>query len=274
MSRGSFPLGEALAFFREAIPEAPKVAVVLGSGLGSLADSLENPVSVPFPDVPGFPGTGVVGHAGRFISGRLAGVPVLFQAGRFHFYEGYPGHLVVAPIRLASELGAHTVVLTNAAGGIRSDLEPGSIMMISDHLNLQARSPLTGPVVGEEIRFPDMSDPYDPHLRALAVEVADDLEITLSHGVYAAVLGPTYETPAEIRYLEAMGADAVGMSTVPEAITARARGMRVLAFSMITNKASGLSDSALDHQEVLEAGRSSGGRLRTIVQEVISRMGG
>jgi purine-nucleoside phosphorylase len=273
MRRDPFPLGETEAFLRDALPEAPKVAVVLGSGLGSLADRLENPVLVSFSDVPGFPATGVVGHAGRFISGRLDGVPVLFQAGRFHFYEGYPGDLVVAPIRLASELGADTLVLTNAAGGIRSDLEPGSIMMISDHLNLQSRSPLMGPVVGEEIRFPDMSDPYDPQLRALAVEVAENLEITLTQGVYAAVLGPTYETPAEIRFLEAMGADAVGMSTVPEAITARARGMRVLAFSMITNKASGLSASALDHTEVLEAGRASGGRLRTLVQEVISRLG-
>lgn len=273
MSGSTFPLQEAASFLRAALPGKPKVSVVLGSGLGSLAEGLDDAVPVAFSGIPGFPDTGVVGHAGRFIFGHLEGVPVLFQAGRFHFYEGYPRDLVVAPIRLASEVGAETLVLTNAAGGIREDLDPGSIMMISDHLNLQARSPLVGPVVGEETRFPDMSAPYDPGLRALAEELARSLEIPITQGVYAAVLGPTYETPAEVRYLEAVGADAVGMSTVPEAMTARARGMRVLAFSLITNKASGLSDSALDHDEVLEAGQASGGMLGTLVREIISRLG-
>lgn len=272
MSETSFPLQRAAAALRRALPEVPRVSVVLGSGLGSIAEGLDDEVVIPFDEIPGFPTTGVVGHAGRFVFGKLKGVPVLFQQGRFHFYEGYPRELVVAPIRLASAMGTGMAILTNAAGGIRSDLAPGSILMISDHLNLQGRNPLVGPVVGNETRFPDMSAPYDPELQTMAEGLARKRRIPLARGVYAAVLGPTYETPAEIRYLEVAGADAVGMSTVPEVITARARGMRVLAFSLITNKAAGLSDQALDHKEVLEAGRASGGLLGDLLQAVIENL--
>ena len=267
-----FPLDEARAFIRERIPAEPEVLLVLGSGLGGLAAGVLDPVSIPFEDIPGFPGAGVVGHAGRLIGGRLGGKRVLVQSGRFHFYEGYPASLVVAPVRLGAALGARTAILTNAAGGIRSDLVPGSILLLDDHLNLQGRNPLSGPVEGREERFPDMSAPYDIDLQALAMEVAVELGIPLSRGTYAAVLGPSYETPAEVRYYKQAGADAVGMSTVPEVIVARASGLRVLTFSLITNLAAGLGSGTLEHQEVLEVGSEAGGSLEKLIREVLVRV--
>ena len=268
----SFPLDEARAFIRERIPEEPEIHLVLGSGLGGLADGVSDPVSIAFEDVPGFPGAGIIGHAGRFIWGFLGGKRVLVQSGRFHFYEGYPSSLVVAPVRLGAALGAHTVILTNAAGGVRPDLVPGSILLLDDHLNLQGRNPLSGPVEGEEERFPDMSAPYDIELQSLAIDVAEDLEIPISQGTYAAVLGPSYETPAEVRFYRQAGADAVGMSTVPEVIVGRAAGSRVLAFSLITNLAAGIGPGMLEHQEVLDVGREAGGRLALLVREVLGRI--
>jgi purine-nucleoside phosphorylase len=262
----AFPLQEALAFLRERITERPEVFLVLGSGLGGLADAISVGVSIPFQEVPGFPGAGVVGHEGRLISGELEGRPVLLQSGRFHYYEGYPSDLVVAPVRLAAALGARTMILSNAAGGIAPGLEPGSIMLLDDHLNLMARSPLEGPVQGEEARFPDMAAPYDPAHQARVLELARRLKIPLSRGVYAAVLGPSYETPAEVRFLERVGAQAVGMSTVPEAATAAALGLRVLGFSLITNRAAGLGGESLSHREVLEVGGESGGRLEVLLR--------
>lgn len=272
MSGGAFPLDDAVGFLRERIPEPPEVFVVLGSGLSDLAAGVSDEVSIPFQDIPGFPGAGVAGHAGRMISGRLEGKAVLFQAGRFHFYEGHDRSVVVAPIRIASALGADTVILTNAAGGIAPELGPGDILLLDDHINFMARNPLVGPVVGGEDRFPDMSAPYDRELQELAMTVAGEMGLPLPTGVYAAVLGPSYETPAEIRFLRGVGADAVGMSTVPEAVTARALGMRVLAFSLITNKAAGLGESTLHHDEVLEAGRLAGGRLGSLVRSILARM--
>jgi purine-nucleoside phosphorylase len=274
MTEGGFPLDEAVTFLGDRLPKSPEVMVVLGSGLSDLSAVVSDGVSIPFQEIPGFPAAGVLGHAGRMVSGRLEGNAVLMQAGRFHFYEGHDPSVVVAPIRIAAALGATTVILTNAAGGIAPDLDPGDILLLDDHVNLMARNPLVGPVVGDEDRFPDMSAPYDRELQALAQGAADAMGFHLRTGVYAAVLGPSYETPAEIRFLSEIGADAVGMSTVPETVAARALGLRVLAFSLITNKAAGLGEGGLHHDEVLEAGRVAGGRLGELVRAVLKRIGG
>jgi len=269
-----FPLQDALGFLRDNLPERPEVFLVLGSGLGALADGVRNGVSFPFHAIPGFPDSGVSGHAGRMVAGRLGGRPVLVQSGRFHLYEGYDPEVVVAPVRLAAHLGAGTVLLTNAAGGISRDLGPGSILLLKDHINFMGRSPLAGPVHNGEERFPDLGEPYDEDLRDLARDVAAELGIPLREGVYAAVLGPSYETPAEIGFLARAGADAVGMSTVPEAIAARALGLRVLAFSLVTNRAAGLSSKPLRHDEVLAVGRKAGQRLASLITSLLNRMGG
>lgn len=263
---------EALEAVLEKIPERPDVFLVLGSGLSGLAEGVTNGVSIPFDEVPGFPKPGVAGHAGRLVSGRVEGKRVLFQAGRFHFYEGHASGVVVAPVRLAAHLGAKTVILTNAAGSIAPGLSPGSLLLLDDHINLMGRSPLAGPVADGEESFPDMSAPYDKGLQGLALELARERGIPLSRGTYAAVLGPSYETPAEIGFLRMVGADAVGMSTVPEAITARALGMRVLAFSLITNQAAGLGSGLLHHDEVLEVGKVAGGQLGELIRGILARM--
>jgi purine-nucleoside phosphorylase len=263
---------DALDLLLERIPEKPEVLLVLGSGLSDLAEGVSQGVSIPFDEIPGFPEPGVAGHAGRLVSGRVGGKWVLFQAGRFHFYEGLSSEVVVAPVRLAAHLGVRTVILTNAAGGIAPELGPGSLLLLDDHINLMGRSPLAGPVVEGEESFPDMSAPYDPELQSLALDLARERGIPLSRGSYAAVLGPSYETPAEIRFLKVAGADAVGMSTVPEAITARALGMRVLAFSLITNHAAGLGSAPLHHDEVLEMGRVAGGQLKELIRALLPRL--
>lgn len=274
MSDRSFPLSEALAFLKGVVAEEPEIFLVLGSGLSGIAQEVVEEASIPFQDIPGFPKASVVGHAGKLVSGRVGGRSVLVQAGRFHFYEGHDPSVVVAPVRLASALGAHTLIVTNAAGGITPGLDPGTILLIDDHLNLLDRNPLSGPVERGEVRFPDMSAPYDPALQILAEEVATEMGLTLPRGVYCAVLGPCYETPAEVRFLRTLGADAVGMSTVPEVITARARGMRVLGFSLITNKAAGLGSTTLDHSEVLEIGQAAGDKLQQLVSTILARLPG
>ena len=251
--------------------ERPEAHLVLGSGLSRLASRVEDAVAVPFAEIPGFPTAGVAGHAGEFILGHLAGRRVLVQAGRFHFYEGHAAATVVAPVRIAASIGSPVTILTNAAGGISRGMKPGDIMLIDDHVNLMGRHPLTGPVRPGEGRFPDMSAPYDPGLQELAVDVALDEGIELRRGVYAGMLGPNYETPAEIRMLAGLGADAVGMSTVPEAIVARARGVRVMGFSLITNQAAGLG-GVLDHEEVIEVGQIAGKRLGKLIEEVLLRL--
>lgn len=250
----------------------PACAMVLGSGLGGLADDLENARRVPFAEVPGFPQTTVVGHAGSLIAGTLAGREVLCLAGRFHLYEGHPAQLAGFPVRVVKALGAETLFVSNAAGGVRRTFAAGDLMIIADHLNLMFRNPLVGPVQPGDLRFPDMSDPYDVALRRVLREAARTLGIAMQEGVYAGLLGPSYETPAEVRMLERLGADAVGMSTVPEVIVAKASGMRVAGVSCITNLAAGIANHALSHDEVLEVGREAGTRFRALVTEFVRRI--
>lgn len=259
---------------RRIAPRKPKIALVLGSGLGFLADRVEGAVRVPYADIPGFPEPGVQGHKGELVAGTLGGVPVLVQAGRFHLYEGHDAVTAGLPVRVFARLGITTLVVTNASGGIRSGFGAGTLMLLSDHLNLMFRNPLIGPVVDGEERFPDMTEAYDVGLRRLAKEAAARLKIPLEEGVYAALLGPSYETPAEVRMLGKMGADAVGMSTVPEVIVARARGMKCLGFSIVTNPAAGLSGANLSHQEVLEVGMKAGARLGDLITETVRRLDG
>lgn len=266
-------LNAAAELLRSRLPETPRVMGVLGSGLGFLAEAVEDPVSIPFREIPGFPATGVEGHEGRYVAGRLEGCPVLLQSGRFHVYEGHPPEVIVAPVRIAAALGVEVLLLTNAAGGVNRRFHPGTIMLVDDHLNLMWKGPLAGPVVPGEERFPDMSAPYDPELAKVAAAAALEVGIELPRGTYAAVTGPSYETPAEVRMIERMGGDAVGMSTVPEVIAARARGMRVVAFSLVTNLAAGISPDPLSHQEVMEAGLEARPRFEGLVRAMVRRLG-
>jgi purine-nucleoside phosphorylase len=254
-------------------PHTPSVAVVLGSGLGFLGDQVDDAVRVPYKAIPGFPQPGVVGHAGELIAGKLEGVPVLMQSGRFHTYEGHGPETVALPIRVFAALGVHTVILTNAAGGIRRTFTPGTLMLISDHINMMGRNPLLGHAVEGETRFPDMTDPYDSAYRAIARGVAREEKIALEEGVYLAVLGPSYETKAEIEMFKRAGADAVGMSTVPEVIVARARGMKCVGISTITNPAAGLGSQPLTHQEVLEVAERVKGNLARLVRGIVRELG-
>jgi purine-nucleoside phosphorylase len=255
---------------QEAIkPRRPTVAIVLGSGLGFLGDELADAARVPYAKVPGFPLPGVQGHAGELIAGTLEGKSVLAQSGRFHLYEGHEPAVAALPVRVFHALGVRTVILTNAAGGIRRSFRPGSLMLIADHLNMMSRNPLVGPVAEGDERFPDMSDPYDSELRALARRVAAEQKIALEEGVYAAMLGPSYESKAEIEMLKRIGADAVGMSTVPEVIAARARGMKCIGISTITNLAAGLGGASLSHKEVLETADRVKGDLARLVRGIV-----
>jgi len=250
----------------------PAVAIVLGSGLGFLADEVRDPLRVRYADIPGFPEPGVAGHKGELVAGLLEKVPVLVQAGRFHLYEGHDAATAALPVRVFARLGVKTLIVTNAAGGIRPTFGSGTLMLIADHINLMFRNPLVGPVLKGEERFPDMSDPYDRELRTLAREAAREAHVALEEGVYVALLGPSYETPAEVRMLARLGADAVGMSTVPEVIAARALGIRCLGFSIVTNPASGLTAQPLSHQEVLAASAAAGTGLVTVVKGVLRRL--
>ena len=261
---------EAVAAVRAHTDLVPEVALVLGSGLGALADEVEDAVVIPTGDVPHYPRSTVEGHAGRLVLGTMAGRPVLVIQGRVHLYEGHPARSLGFPVRLAHALGARGIVLTNAAGGINPAFGPGTLMLISDHLNLSFASPLAGPVGEGETRFPDMSNPYDEAWREAARRVALDLKIPYREGVYVWTSGPSYETPAEIRFFARAGADAVGMSTVPEAIQAAALGMRVLGISTITNPAAGLDSTPLDHADVLEVGRRVRDRLAGWVRAIVA----
>lgn len=230
----------------------PAALIVLGSGLGDLAERLDDATRLDYRDIPGFPIPTVEGHKGELVLGRLGGRDILAQAGRFHMYEGHDADTSALCIRTAAAVGIDTVLLTNAAGGIRRTFKPGTLMLIADHINLQHRSPLIGAVRPGEQRFPDMSGPYDEGLRVIARQVARDRGVALEEGVYCGLLGPNYETPAEVRMLERLGADAVGMSTVAEVIAARALGMRCLGISTVTNLASGIGNTMLSHAEVME----------------------
>lgn len=259
-------------FLRERLTRAPRAVLVLGSGLGALADTVEDPVRIPYAEIPGFPRSTVEGHAGELVVGVLNGVEVAVMAGRFHLYEGWDAAAVAIPIRTLAALGADLLLLTNAAGGLRPGMQPGDLMLIADHINLMGRNPLIGPAQPGEDRFPDMSAPYDRELRRILRDCATEEDISVEEGVYAGVLGPSYETPAEIRMLARLGADAVGMSTVPEVIAARAAGLRVSAISCITNLAAGIGAEPLSHEEVLAAGAASRDRLARLVHAAVPRL--
>jgi purine-nucleoside phosphorylase len=251
----------------------PRLALVLGSGLGALADELEGAIRIPFGEIPGFRVARVAGHQGAMVVGTLEGVEVVALAGRVHMYEGWSAQEAAFPIRVVNALGARMLFVSNAAGAMNPLFQPGDLMAIGDHLNLMWTNPLIGPVVDEDQRFPDMSEPYDRELRAAMHAAALDAGIPLADGVYAGLIGPTYETPAEVRMLQRLGADAVGMSTVPEVIVARAIGMRVAGVSFITNAASGSTGAPLSHAEVLEVTARAGGRFRTLVRRWVARIG-
>jgi purine-nucleoside phosphorylase len=270
------PIHDTVAFLRERITRAPHAVLVLGSGLGGMADDIEDAVRIPFGDIPGFPRRTqeLAGHAEQLVGGRLEGVEVAAMQGRFHLYEGWQPADVALPVRALAAIGAETMLLTNAAGGIRPGFRPGDLMLMADHINMMFRNPLIGQTVPGEERFPDMSDPYDAGFRRIAEEVARDLKIPLVQGVYAAVLGPSYETPAEIRMLARLGADAVGMSTVPEVLVARAMGIRCLGISCITNLAAGLGGERLSHEEVMIEGARVRDRLAALVRGVLPRVAG
>ena len=257
---------------RSRIGGKPKIAIILGSGLGSLVDVLEEPIEIEYGDIPGFPETTVKGHSGRLVYGKLGGKQVLVMKGRFHFYEGYDISQVVFHIRVFKLLGISDLLVTNAAGGINTEFKPGDLMMINDHISFFAPSPLRG-VNMEEFgpRFPDMSNAYDSGLIAIAEEAAKKLYISLKGGIYAFLQGPMFETPAEIRALRMLGADAVGMSTVPEVIMAHHSGMNVMGISCITNMAAGVNENKLNHEEVIETGNRVGKSFAALVTEIVSR---
>jgi purine-nucleoside phosphorylase len=251
---------------------APEIAIVLGSGLGGLAERIEGAIRVPFAVVPGFPGATIPGHTGTVVSGTLNGRQVVALAGRFHMYEGHPPQLAAFPVRVMHALGARVYFASNAAGGIRRDLTPGDLMILEDHINLTATNPLTGHVEEGDERFPDMTTAYDSELRALLRSSADKAGVEVKEGVYAWLPGPSFETRAEIRMLERLGADAVGMSTVPEVIVARAIGMRVAAVSCIANAAAGTTDVPVLHSDVLEVTARAAAAFQSLVSEFVGAL--
>jgi len=269
--------GEAAGSIQERLAEIPNIAVVLGSGLGTMADRLNDRVVLPYATIPHFPEPTVEGHAGNLVVGRIGetSVSAIMLQGRFHYYEGHDLGSATFPVLVLHRLGVRTLILTAATGGIRADLGPGSIVCLSDHLNLLGANPLRGP--NEKRfgpRFPDMTHVYSEQLRKHAAEVAAELDISLTEGVYACLPGPSYETPAEIRMLRTLGADIVGMSTVPEAIVARHCGMEVLAFALVTNSAAGVTGATINHQEVIDEGQKAGPSLEKIIEGVIVRISG
>lgn len=270
---GKDAASKSAAAVRERIGDAvPVLGIVLGSGLGGLADDIENAVRVPFAEVPGFPTATVIGHAGALVSGRLAGREVIALAGRFHMYEGHSPQLAAFPVRVMHALGARIYFASNAAGGIRRDLAVGDLMIIEDHLNLAGVNPLTGHAEEGDERFPDMTAPYDPELRALLRGAAAKAGVEVKEGVYAWLPGPSFETRAEVRMLERLGADAVGLSTVPEVIVARALGMRVAGMSCIANAASGIGDAPVLHSEVLEVTARAARGFQELVREFVAEL--
>jgi len=264
---------EAAAVLRAVVTEVPKIAVVLGSGLNELAGRIGEPTTIPYDQIPHFPRTSVAGHAGQVSLGSLAGVAVLVFQGRFHHYEGHDLETVTFPVRVLQQLGVSRLILTAATGGIRAELRPGNLVILTDHLNLIGDNPLRGlndSRLGP--RFPDMTEVYSRRLRTIAKEEGKRLSIELVPGVYACMPGPSYETPAEIKMLRTLGADVVGMSTVPEAIVAHHAGIEVLAFALVSNAAAGVVGTPITHEEVLEAGRRAAPTLARLIEKVIARL--
>lgn len=273
---------EAAEFISSKYTRKPKFAIVLGSGLGAFAEELENAVRIPYDEIPHFSKSTVEGHAGQLVIGELSGIPIVVQQGRFHYYEGYSMEQVMFPMRAFGRMGIETVILTNAAGSLDTEMSPGSLMLISDHLNMMGVNPLRGQNDARfGPRFPDMTSVYDKEIQDVVVEVANkiahvrfengrDESLTdfLHRGVYCALSGPTYETPAEIRLYRLLGADAVGMSTVPEAIAARHQGMKVAGISCITNYGAGMTEEAINHEEVME----TGARVAEVFKELLRRV--
>jgi len=264
---------EAAAYISRTTDVRPDIGLILGSGLGVLGDELEDAVTIPYEDIPHFPVSTVEGHAGELLIGTLKGRNVILMRGRFHMYEGYEPERTALPVRVMKALGVSTLLVTNAAGGINLDFAAGNLMLISDHINLTGKNPLVGPndnALG--VRFPDMSSAYSPRLRGIAKETAAELGFSVQEGVYAGLLGPNYETPAEIRMLRALGADAVGMSTVSEVIVARHSGIEVLGISCISNMAAGILDQPLSHEEVMETTELVKEQFLSLVLTIIPKM--
>ncbi len=266
---------EAASAIRSVISEPPDIAVVLGSGLNSLVEGLTESITIPYAKLPHFPVPTVAGHAGNVVVGKLDGAGVLMLQGRFHYYEGHPLQTVTFPVRVLQFLGVRTLILTAATGGIRSELRPGNLVCLADHLNLIGANPLRGSH-DERLgaRFPDMTEVYSKRLRSIARDEGKRLGVNLIPGVYACLPGPSYETPAEIRMLQGLGADVVGMSTVPEAIVAHQAGIEVLAFALVTNAAAGVASTPISHEEVLEAGKKATPTLAKLIRRVVLRLAG
>ncbi|UCE34715.1 MAG: purine-nucleoside phosphorylase [Deltaproteobacteria bacterium] len=246
----------------------PKIGVILGSGLGKLVEEFENPASIRYGDIPNFPIPAVEGHKGEVVAGSLAGVSVLAFSGRIHYYEGYTMEEVCFPVRVMSGLGVETVIITNAAGAVNETYSPGDIVIIADHINLMGDNPLRGTT-----HFIDMTEAYSHELRAVAHDVAGELGLKLDEGVYLVLSGPSFESPAEIRMMRIMGADLVGMSTIPEVIMANKLGMKVLGLSMVTNMAAGITGRPLTHTEVIEATRKAADKFKGLVRGIVERLG-
>lgn len=261
---------DALTYLSAHMRSKPRVAVVLGSGLGAFAETLEERQEIHYPQIPGWPESTAIGHAGKLVFGRIGNSPAVVMSGRAHLYEGHSMEKVVYGVRALGRLGVKAFIFTNAAGGINLSYSQGALVLVSDHINLQGTNPLTGPnddTLGP--RFPDMTDAYDAEFRRRAQLIGEKLGIELREGVYAGLLGPSYETPAEIRYLRAIGADLVGMSTVPEVIAARHMGLRCMAISCVTNMAAGVLNQKLDHAEVLEVGRQTRGTMVRLLEALV-----
>jgi purine-nucleoside phosphorylase len=264
---------EAAQYVQSKIDATPEIGLILGSGLGILAEEINNPIKIPYHEIPGFPESTVEGHAGQLVIGDLEGKKVIAMQGRFHFYEGYSLDLVTLPVRMMKRLGVKTVMVTNAAGGINTDFAAGDLMIIEDQINFMFKNPLTGPNDTDlGVRFPDMSQAYSAELRDKAFRVANEQGIELKRGVYASVTGPSYETPAEIRMLRKLGGDAVGMSTVPEVIVAIHSGMKVLGMSCITNMAAGILDQPLSHDEVMETAELVKSKFLSLVKGIVKEI--
>ncbi|OXM88135.1 purine-nucleoside phosphorylase [Paenibacillus rigui] len=265
---------EAAAYIKEQYPTAPEIGLILGSGLGVIADLVENAKVITYDSIPHFPVSTVEGHAGELLLGTIQGKHVLLMKGRFHMYEGYGVEVVSFPVRVMKELGVHTLLVTNAAGGVNTSYEVGDLMLIKDHINFTFRNPLIGPNFNElGVRFPDMSEAYSRKLRQVAKDVAAEQGVKLQEGVYIGLLGPSYETPAEIRMMRTLGADAVGMSTVAEVIVARHAGMQVLGFSCISNMAAGILDQPLSHEEVMETTERVKPKFLKLILGIVAKLG-